>query len=78
MKKYMVTIPVAGHLNFEVKANSEEEAIEKALSTEWSLEDIIELDAYEKLIEGNVCHVYEYEASAEEIEDDDIDEDDEE
>jgi hypothetical protein len=64
MKKYYVEVPVAGYMGIEVEAESEEEAIENALSLDWNDEDIMELDKYEKLMEGNVCHVWHSRATA--------------
>lgn len=57
MDKYGVELPVAGYIYLETKANSEKEAIKKALNMPWTDEDIMELDAYEKTVEGNVCHI---------------------
>jgi hypothetical protein len=69
MKKYGVEIPIAGYVYIEVEAENKEEAIEIALETEWSNDDIEELDTYNKLVEGNVCYTYHTRATAREIKD---------
>jgi cytosine/adenosine deaminase-related metal-dependent hydrolase len=43
------------------------------MSEEYKDEDIVEMDIYDKLVEGHVCYVHCYQASAEEIENDDED-----
>ena len=76
MPKYNVTLPIAGTVHMEIEADSEEEAIEKAIDTEWGIGDIsspeapielVELDLYDKLVEGNCVNVTTHEAEAEEI-----------
>ncbi len=66
MSEYCVVVPVAGAMNINVEADSEEEAIEKAMNASWSAKvksddkdismDFLELDLYEKLSEGNVSY----------------------
>ena len=68
MKKYGVSIPIAGYVYIEVEADSEEDAIDKAFDKGYEDKDIAEIEMFDKLIEGNVCNVYCTEASAEEIE----------
>lgn len=64
--KYQVTIPVAGHVTVTVSANNKKEAIDKALGlVDISDKGIIEeLQTYEKLVEGNIVHVSQYETTA--------------
>lgn len=57
MAKYGVELPIAGWIYLEVNAESEEDAIEKALETPWKDDDVQELCAYKKLMTGNVVHV---------------------
>jgi len=69
MKRFAVEIPIAGYVRIEVEAENEEDAIEKAFDIGYKNEDIQEMEMFEKLVEGNVCHTYHTRASAEEIED---------
>ena len=69
MKTFIITMPIAGEAYGEVKAESEEDALE-IFHDHWpaaaKLEDVdIEegrfsinsLEAYEKIVEGNVLHI---------------------
>lgn len=71
MKTYDVILPIAGSIYMEIEADSEKEAIEKAFQTDWDIKiecngehHIDELEAYEKIVEGNVCYVSTTEAEA--------------
>jgi len=75
MKKYGVSIPIAGYIYKEVEANSKEEAKEKAMSESFEDDEIMELDTYDKLVEGNVCYTYHTSVSVDYL--GDCDEDDE-
>lgn len=55
-KKYIASIPITGIAVVEVKASSEEEAIEEAMEADLSVDDIVEWDAHELIIEGNIFH----------------------
>ena len=75
MKEYYVQLPIAGVVSVTVEADTEEEAIQAALSTGWTLEELDkgkgkmqleELDLYEHALQGNVCYLPIWEASAEE------------
>ena len=68
MKKYGVSIPIAGYIYKEIEAESEDDAIEKVMSDGYENDDIIETDMYYNLVEGNVCYASVSSASAEEIE----------
>jgi hypothetical protein len=69
MAEYLVTIPIAGSISITVDADSEDDAKEKAnnildeedwdkmLIGESSDVSLDELEAYESIVEGNVCHV---------------------
>jgi hypothetical protein len=71
MKKFSVNVPISGYINLEVKADSEEDAIEKALSSvDLNLDNIVEWEGHEHLNEGNVCHAIFWNAEAEEIDSD--------
>ena len=67
MKKYAVTIPIAGYVYKEIEAESEDEALEKAFDEGYEDCEIVELDMFDLLIEGNVCYTYHTRAYAEEI-----------
>lgn len=67
MAKYEVELPIAGYISLEVEADNEEDAIEKAMIAGWKDEDIMELECYRALSEGNVICVSNSVASAREI-----------
>ena len=76
-KEYYVSLPVNAKVHVTVEANSEEEAIEKALSeVSFTLEcknekdsekhyEIEEWDVYDKMMEGNFWYGVIYKAEAE-------------
>lgn len=70
MKTYSVTIPIAGHIVLEVEADSEDEAIEKALiSDDIRAENIETWEALKAFHSGNICYCPSpWNAEAEEIE----------
>lgn len=59
MAKYYVGIPVTMEVGVEVEADSEEEAIEKGFSVEWSLSakgcDIVNSESHLRVTSGNCC-----------------------
>jgi len=67
MAKYGVEIPIAGYIYLEVEAESKKDAIDKAMIVGWKDEDIIELECYKALSEGNVICVSNSAASARKI-----------
>lgn len=67
MKKYGVTVPIAGYIYKEIEANSKGEAIEKVMEEGFEDEDVEELEMYDKLVEGNICYTYQTKAAAKEI-----------
>lgn len=68
MKTYSVKIPIAGHAYLEVEAANEEEAIDKAFSSEITNEDIESWDTLRQFNKGNVCYCPQpWEAKAEAI-----------
>lgn len=70
MKKYGVSVPIAGYIYKEVEANSKEEALEIVFEEGYEDEDIQEIEMYGKLIEGNICHTYYTRAEVEELDED--------
>lgn len=70
MAKYGVELPIAGWIYLEIDAESEEDAIEKALETSWRDDDIQELCTYKKLMTGNVVHVSKNKVSVRKIDED--------
>lgn len=54
MKSWEVTVPIAGHAWLTVAAETEEEAIELAMS-EASLNHVQEWDTLRQFVRGNVC-----------------------
>ena len=78
MSEYHVRIPIAGVLSMVVDAESEEEAIEKALSTDVFIDltegdgtshspEVEEWDMYRSTVQGNVNYTPLWHAKAEEI-----------
>ena len=63
-KEYWVRIPLAGSIAINVEAESEEEAKEKAFSSDWNISieseknsvELEGLDLYESIVTGNVLH----------------------
>jgi hypothetical protein len=55
MAIYNVVIPIAGHAHKAVEADSEDEAIEKAMG-EVTIDDIEEWEALRRFNQGNVCY----------------------
>lgn len=68
MRKFAVSIPIAGYVYKEVEAESKEEALEKAFDEGYKDDEIAELDMYDVLVKGNVCYTYHTKAYVEEIE----------
>lgn len=68
MKKYAVRIPIAGYIYKEVEAENDGEAIDIVFDN-WSDEDIAELEAFDVLVEGNVCYSYHTKATVDLMED---------
>lgn len=68
MKRYGVTLPIAGHAYVEVEADTKADALALAHAS-WTDDDINELDSYTHLSTGNVLHVSPGSADVEELED---------
>lgn len=57
MKTYSVTVPIAGHMVIEVKAESADDAVEKALASEaLTLDKLESWEALERFHQGNICY----------------------
>jgi hypothetical protein len=75
MDTYYVEIPLTGFVHTEVKANSEEEALEKFYKKDWKLSidsedqsmDLGELDMHENLIIDGKIQTYHIKAFAEKL-----------
>ncbi len=67
MKTYNVTLPITGIAWLEIQAESEQEAIDKALQ-EVEQKHIEEWNAVEQIVQGNIFHGHTNDASAEEVE----------
>jgi len=68
MKTYLVTVPVAGHATIEVEAESEDQAIEKAID-EVNIDHLESWESLRQFNTGNVCYCPQpWEAEAEEQE----------
>lgn len=68
MATWAVAIPITGRACTEVEAETEAEAISKAID-EITIDDIEEWNAHEKVVEGNVCYAMLNEAYAENLDD---------
>lgn len=69
MPRYSVSLPITGYLIKEVEADSEQAAIEAALSEPASNDDIEEWETTDAVVTGNVFHGKLNRASAHLIED---------
>ena len=58
MKKFIVEVPIAGYVCIEVEAEDKNDAIDIAFQKGYTDEEIVELDMYERLVEGNVVYTY--------------------
>lgn len=67
MKNYGVLLPITGQIYVEVEAETEEDAIEKALEAELLRENIEEWDAHKKIVRSNIFYGLSYAAEATEI-----------
>lgn len=66
MKTWLVKVPIAGHANTVVDAETEEEAIALAIDTV-HLTDVDEWEALRQFNQGNICYCpHPWEAEAEE------------
>jgi hypothetical protein len=76
-KVFLVSIPIAGSIERYIKAENEEDAISAAMDDAWSNGvftrtktrngwEWIDLDVYEKIVEGNFVYIDVYEATASE------------
>lgn len=63
-REYEVIVPIAGHACITVIANSEDEAIERALG-EVDIDNIESWEALRDITRGNVCYAPTWSASAE-------------
>lgn len=55
MKTYIVTLPVAGHITFEIEAESKEEAIEAAFQEDVEKGELM-WETMTEITRGNVCY----------------------
>ena len=66
MGTWNVTLPISGVIYTTVKADSEKEAIDKALEGEYTYEDIETWETHKHIVQGNVCYAVQWSAEAEE------------
>lgn len=65
MKEYDVCIPISGKIWVTVEAETQQEAIEKALSSEQICRDNLEeWEAHTKIVQGNIFYGMQNEAFA--------------
>lgn len=65
MKTYGVTLPVTGILYVEVEAENENDAIDKAMEADVTIDDIQEWESHRQIVQGNVFHGHTNNADAE-------------
>lgn len=58
---------MTGVIDVEVEAENEEDAIEKALSSDLTSDDISEWEAVRQIVQGNVFYGHTNEAEAQEV-----------
>jgi hypothetical protein len=56
MKQYLVRLPITGVVEVYVEAESEDDAIDNALETDITIDDIVEWDICRQIVQGNVFH----------------------
>ena len=64
MKEYYLKIPMAGSVEISVEAESEKEAIEKAMN-EATIKNVGEWEMFTKIVEGNVLYAPQWEIEIE-------------
>ena len=71
MPKFSVTMPIAGFAYLEVDADNDRDALEKFYEqcdlSVGGNSNIEELEYYERLVSGNVCHTYHTEVEVYEV-----------
>ena len=76
-KQFGVTLPLTGYIYLEVEAEDEQDAIEKAMSSDQvKIDNIEEWEACRQIVEGNVFHGLRNTAEAEDIDSGDDSNDD--
>lgn len=69
MKRFNVTLPITGVIYVDdIEAETEKEAIEKAMEQPLTIDQVEEWQTHEQIVEGNVFHGHTNKASAEEVE----------
>jgi len=56
MPTYNVMLPITGKLYVEVEADDEDDAIQKALNADFTIENVEELEAHDMICQGNVFY----------------------
>jgi len=56
MKEYDIKLPIAGFVLVSVEADNKAKALEKAMSSNISTDDIEEWDVYKQIVQGNVFY----------------------
>ena len=68
MPKFLVVIPIAGHVTYEIEADSEDDAIDIAMEKDPNDGGDVAYDMLLKFNTGSVCHCPSpWEATADEI-----------
>lgn len=62
MKRYTVVLPVSGKAVIDVMADSEEAAIDMALDSPLTMDNLEEWDVHRHIVRGNVCHAMQFSA----------------
>ena len=69
-KKWCVVLPVAGSIEFEVEAETKNDAIEAAMNMPPEKGELT-WETFHEIVQGNVCHAPVNKAFADEIDSDD-------
>lgn len=67
LKTYAVRLPITGVIDINIEAESEDDAIEKALDSDITSDDISEWETCRQIVQGNVFHGHTNEAEAQEV-----------
>ena len=62
MKRFTVQVLFCGYIQVEIEAESDDEAINKAIENGYCNDDIVEMDLYKNAIEGHICYLPCYKA----------------
>ena len=70
MRRYTIVIPIAGTVSMVIDANSEEEALKKAITEDLTKDDMytLEWERFEQIVQGNCLNAPQNEIEIVEVE----------